>query len=532
MPHYPDLATFAKLASTADYVPVYRRVLSDVLTPVSAFHKIDDGGSACLFESVVGGEKVGRYSFLAAEPFMTLQARGRDVTIAHHGKSNLPAKGPAGTVESAAAENPLEELRRRVQQVRVAKVPGLPPFIGGAVGYASYDTVRYVEHLPNAPLDDRQLPDLSFAFYDHMIVFDNVQKTAIVVALAKVAEERGSSSEERGATSEGGESNTSSLAPRSSLLDAYTDACRRVDRFVQKLSTTTDSLAPVDIAMGGDPTLGYDSNFTKAEFEDAVRKCVEYIRAGDIFQVVISQRLAVPLEVDPFEVYRTLRVVNPSPFMFFLRTPQCTLVGSSPEIMVRVVDGKVTVRPLAGTRRRGRSEEEDEQLAKELLADPKERAEHVMLVDLGRNDVGRVAKYGSVEISDVMVIERYSHVMHITSNVTGQLTDDRDAFDALAACLPAGTVSGAPKVRAMQIIDELEPHRRGPYAGAIGYIDFAGNMDTCIALRTIVIQNGTAYVQAGAGIVADSVPEREYDETLNKARGLLKAIEITQQRAS
>ena len=247
---------------------------------------------------------------------------------------------------------------------------------------------------------------------------------------------------------------------------------------------------------------------------------------------MISQRLAVPLSVDPFEVYRTLRVVNPSPFMFFLRTPQCTLVGSSPEIMVRVADGKVTVRPLAGTRRRGRTEEEDQQLADELLADPKERAEHVMLVDLGRNDVGRVAKYGSVEISDVMVIERYSHVMHITSNVTGQLTDDRDAFDALAACLPAGTVSGAPKVRAMQVIDELEPHRRGPYAGAVGYIDFAGNMDTCIALRTIVIQDGVAYVQAGAGIVADSVPEREYEETLNKARGLLKAIEITQQRAS
>jgi anthranilate synthase component 1 len=301
---------------------------------------------------------------------------------------------------------------------------------------------------------------------------------------------------------------------------------------VEKLSTPTDSLAPVDIATGGDPALKYESNFTQTQFEDAVRQCVEYIRAGDIFQVVISQRLAVPLEVDPFEVYRTLRVVNPSPFMFFLRTPHCTLVGSSPEIMVRVVDGKVTVRPLAGTRRRGRTEGEDQQLADELLADPKERAEHVMLVDLGRNDVGRVAEYGSVEISDVMVIERYSHVMHITSNVTGQLTEDRDAFDALAACLPAGTVSGAPKVRAMEIIDEVEPHRRGPYAGAVGYIDFAGNMDTCIALRTIVVKDNVAYVQAGAGIVADSVPEREYEETLNKARGLLKAIEITRERVS
>jgi anthranilate synthase component 1 len=504
MPHYPDFATFSKLASTADYVPVYRRVLSDVLTPVSAFHKIDDGGSACLFESVVGGEKVGRYSFLAAEPFLTFEARDFDVSISHDDQDR---KGDSltSTVERVHADSPLEELRNRVQGIRVAKVVGLPPFVGGAVGYAGYDTVRYVEKLPNAPKDDRRLPDMSFAFYDHMIVFDNVQKTVIVVALAKTGADHRA---------------------------AYETACRRVDRFVEKLSTPTDVLPPTDIDTAGDVTLDFKSNFTKPQFEDVVRKCVEYIRAGDIFQVVVSQRLAVPLAVDPFEVYRTLRVVNPSPFMFFLRTPQCTLVGSSPEIMVRVVDGKVTVRPLAGTRRRGRTDEDDQRLADELLADPKERAEHVMLVDLGRNDVGRVAKYGSVEISDVMVIERYSHVMHITSNVTGQLTDDRDAFDALAACLPAGTVSGAPKVRAMEIIDEVEPHRRGPYAGAVGYIDFAGNMDTCIALRTIVIQDGTAYVQAGAGIVADSVPAEEYEETLNKARGLLKAIEITQHRVS
>ncbi len=496
MPHYPDFATFSKLARTADYVPVYRRVLSDVLTPVSAFHKIDDGGSACLFESVIGGEKVGRYSFLAAEPFMEFST------------ARLVGSEPV---------DPLQSLRKKLRQFRVAKLPELPPFVGGAVGYAAYDTVRYVEHLPNAPRDDRNLPDLWFAFYDHMIVFDNVQKTAIIVVLAKVGEDHGA---------------TRRVPGEERVRAAYDDACRRVDRFVEKLSAPSNSLAPVDIDTQGEAHVKYRSNFTQPQFEDAVRKCNEYIRAGDIFQVVISQRLAVPFATDPFELYRTLRVVNPSPFMFFLRTPQCTLVGSSPEIMVRVVDGKVTVRPLAGTRRRGRTEEEDQRLAEELLADPKERAEHVMLVDLGRNDVGRVAQFGSVEISDVMVIERYSHVMHITSNVTGQLRDDCDAFDALAACLPAGTVSGAPKVRAMQIIDELEPHRRGPYAGAIGYIDFAGNMDTCIALRTIVIQNGTAYIQAGAGIVADSVPEREYEETLNKARGLLQAIEITEQRTS
>jgi anthranilate synthase component 1 len=519
MTHHPDFATFCELAATAEYVPVYRRILSDVLTPVSAFDKIDDGRSACLFESVVGGEKVGRYSFLAAEPFLVLQARASEVVVATNGRR-----------EEFSVDNPLDVLRERVKSVRVAKPPGLPPFVGGAVGYAGYDTVRYVEKLPNAPPDDRGLPDLTFAFYDHMIVFDNVQKTAIVVVLAKVSGEQGAGSRERQARIEGDGPNSSLPAPRSLLLAAYENACRRVDRFVEKLSAPSHALAPADIDTAGDARLVYQSNFTKPQFEDAVRKCVEYIRAGDIFQVVISQRLSVPLAVDPFEVYRTLRVVNPSPFMFFLRTPECTLVGSSPEILVRVVEGKVTVRPLAGTRRRGRTEAEDQRLAEELLADPKERAEHVMLVDLGRNDVGRVARYGSVEVSDVMVIERYSHVMHITSNVTGQLQEGRDAFDALAACLPAGTVSGAPKVRAMQIIDEIEPHRRGPYAGAVGYIDFAGNMDTCIALRTIVIQNGMAYVQVGAGIVADSVPEREYEETLNKARGLLKAIEITQQR--
>jgi anthranilate synthase component I len=326
------------------------------------------------------------------------------------------------------------------------------------------------------------------------------------------------------------------------LKAAYADACRRVDATVAQLATPSADLAPVDINTAGDPKIAYRSNFTQVGFEEAVKKCVEYIRAGDIFQVVISQRLEVAIQSHPFEIYRTLRVVNPSPFMFYLKTPSVTLVGSSPEVMVRVVDSKVTVRPLAGTRRRGQTEADDRRLAEELLADPKERAEHVMLVDLGRNDVGRVARYGSVELTDVMTIERYSHVMHITSNVTGMLADGKDAFDALRACLPAGTVSGAPKVRAMEVIDELEPHRRGPYAGAVGYFDYSGNMDTCIALRTIVIPQKNAavgqpkgsrqiaYLQAGAGIVADSQPKLEWQETLNKARGLLKAIEVTEQR--
>lgn len=515
VPHHPDFDEFSKLATEADYVPVHRTLVSDTLTPVTGFHHLacsdgqeetaNGGPVACLFESVIGGEKVGRYSFIATDPYLLLEAYGTKVTV-----TEFDRQGRAGQSDSTECENPLELLRERVAEVKVVHPPALPPFVGGAVGYAGYDTVRYVEHLPNAPEDDRELPDLAFAFFDHMVVFDNVQKTVTVIALAKVAD----------AQNEG------------ELRACYDEALSRVDTLVAKLSDSTHPLAPTDIDTTGSVTLQPESNFTKAEFETAVEKCVDYIQAGDIFQVVVSQRLTVSLSADPFEVYRTLRVVNPSPFMFYLRTPQCTLVGSSPEIMVRVADNKVTVRPLAGTRPRGADEAEDQRLGEELLADPKERAEHVMLVDLGRNDVGRVAQYGTVELSDVMVIERYSHVMHITSNVTGELNKDSDAFDALAACLPAGTVSGAPKVRAMEIIDELEPHRRGPYAGAVGYIDFAGNMDTCIALRTLVVQDGKAYVQAGAGLVADSDPATEYQETLNKAQGLLKAIEITEARSA
>lgn len=497
MPHLPDFQTFKNQTGQADLIPVYRRLIGDSLTPVSAFHKLDIGGPACLFESVVGGEKVGRYSFLASEPFLQIEASGRQVMV---------RDGDAE--QSFESADPLAELRTRMKQLHTFHPPDLPPFIAGAVGYAGYDTVRYSERLPNAPEDDRGLPDLSFAFYDHMIVFDNVTKTVVVIAMARP-----------------GRFDDDARA-------AYDDACRRVDRIVNQLESPTESLRPADIQPEGDPRLEYTSNFTREGFESAVRRCVEYIRAGDIFQVVLSQRLALPLRCEPFEVYRTLRIVNPSPFMFYLRTPAATLVGSSPEIMARVVDGQLTVRPLAGTRRRGQTEEEDRLLAEQLLADPKERAEHVMLVDLGRNDVGRVARYGSVRLADVMTVERYSHVMHISSTVTGTLREEVDAIDALRACLPAGTLSGAPKVRAMEIIDELEPHRRGPYGGAVGYIDFSGNMDTCIALRTIVVQDRVAYVQAGAGIVADSQPDNEFEETINKARGLLKAIEITQRRTT
>ncbi len=496
MKHYPGFERFRTLAAQGGMVPVYRRLVSDTLTPVSAFHKIDTGSCAALCESVIGGEKVGRYSFLTAEPFCELAAYGNRVTVT----------SSTGEREEFDSPDPLEELKRRVEAYRAVHLRELPPFCSGALGYAGYDVVRYSENLPNAPADDRQLPDLAFAFFDRMVIFDHVNKTLLAVVMARL--DRAGTDARR----------------------AYREATARVDELVERLEAPGCELASADIDVAGSPSIAYRSNFAQVDFENAVRRCVEYIRAGDVFQVVISQRLELDLQATPFEVYRTLRVVNPSPFMFYFRTPVVTLVGSSPEVMVRVVDRTVTVRPLAGTRRRGATEEEDRRLAEELLADPKERAEHVMLVDLGRNDVGRIAEYRSVKLTDVMSVERYSHVMHISSNVEGRLAQGQTALDALRACLPAGTVSGAPKVRAMEIIDELEPHRRGPYAGAFGYVDFSGNMDTCIALRTMVVKGRRAYIQAGAGIVADSVPETEFQETLNKARGLLKAVEITEQR--
>ncbi len=491
MIHRPDFATFQRLAEQGQLVPVYRQLLSDTLTPVSAYCKLRRGECSFLFESVVGGEKVGRYSFLGADPFLRLDAYGREIVLS----------GPEG-VQRREVDDPLRELERWLARHRAVALPGLPRFCGGAVGYAGYDTVRYTEHLPQPPPDDRHLPDLSFAFYDRMVVFDHINKTVLVVAHASTQ--------------------------TSDLRAEYDRACQRVDELCRHLQRGEADLQLTDIHSLGESHLAWKSDFTREEFEAAVARCQEYIRAGDIFQVVISQRLELETTARPLDIYRALRVVNPSPFMVLLKTPQVSLVASSPEIMVRVEDGTVTIRPLAGTRRRGRTEEEDQRLADELLADPKERAEHVMLVDLARNDVGRVAEYGSVRLSDVMQVERYSHVMHITSNVSGRLREGLTALDALRAGLPAGTVSGAPKVRAMEIIDELEKHRRGPYAGAIGYIDFTGNMDTCIALRTLVMQGQTAYIQAGAGIVADSVPATEYQETLNKAQGLLKAIEVAQ----
>jgi len=493
----PSYERFAELAGDHDLIPMYRRFLSDSLTPVTAFHLLDDGSSAaCLFESVIGGEKVGRFSFIATG------ARGRLTAFGHTLTSKLD-----GQETVAEVADPLDSLWSAVTGKRVAVLPELPPLSGGAFGYAAYDVVRFVEDLPNPPTDDRHLPDLDFSLFDNLVVFDHVTKTLFLIALVHADE-------------------------FSSPREAFASGNARLDGLMATLMKQPKPVEIAELDVESKKKISPHSNFTKAAFESAVEKCVEYIRAGDIFQVVISQRFELPNVCDAFEVYRTLRVVNPSPFMFFVRTPAVTLVGASPEVMCRVIDGVVTVRPLAGTRPRGKTPKEDQELAEELLADPKERAEHVMLVDLGRNDVGRVARYGSIELSDVMVIERYSHVMHISSNVQGVLQPSMNAMHAMKACLPAGTVSGAPKVRAMQVIDEVEPHRRGPYAGAVGYLDYSGNMDTCIALRTLVFCNDRIYVQAGAGIVADSVPSAEYQETLNKAGAMMKAIQLTCDRCN
>jgi anthranilate synthase component 1 len=491
--YFPDLPAFNDHAKTADIVPVYRQLLADRLTPVSAFELLGRDPHAFLLESVIGNEKVGRYSFIATSPSKVYQVADGNAAILTQRHA-----------EEFKTEDPLADLQKMMPPRRYHKDPNLPAFTGGLVGYAGYDAARYYESekLNHAPKDDRRLPDLLFGFYEELVIFDHVDKTIKVVANAMIAP--------------GGEAEL-----------AYRDACRRIDAIVARLQQPPHSaLGEIDARAPMD--LKYTSNFTQAEFEDAVRKGQEYIKAGDIFQFVPSQRLRVPSAADPFDVYRALRIINPSPFMFYLKSPSVTLIGASPEILCRVMDGKVTSRPLAGTRRRGHTDAEDLLLEKELLADPKERAEHIMLVDLHRNDVGRVARVGTVEVSDMMTVERYSHVMHITTNVTGTLDEQYSALDALRVSLPVGTVSGAPKIRAMQIIDELEPTRRGPYGGAVGYLDFAGNLDTCIALRTIVWKNGVYDVQAGAGVVADSVPSSEYEETMNKAKAMLKAVEIAQ----
>jgi anthranilate synthase component 1 len=486
--YYPSLDAFKAKASEGNLIPVYRELLADLLTPVSAFMRVDTGGRSFLLESVQGGEKWARYSFLGANPSVIIWTGG--------GKGYVEKDGEV--MEYALDGDPLDFLKGVMARYRPVEVEGLPRFSGGAVGYIGYDVVSFFEDIPRSDKPGHGCPDLLFMLTDTVLVFDNVAQKVKVVANAHV----GPSGPEA----------------------AYVEAVSKIDALVGRLTARL----PKRKAVRPRPGRKMKSNFTKKGFENAVGAAKEYIKAGDIFQVVLSQRFEQSARVDPFDVYRALRVINPSPYMFFLRCGSFTLAGSSPEVMVRLEGDRIDLRPIAGTRRRGSTEDEDVSLEHELLADPKECAEHIMLVDLGRNDVGRVSRPGGVHVNELMVIERYSHVMHIVSNVRGELGEGKDSYDVMRACFPAGTVSGAPKIRAMQIIDELEPTLRGPYAGAVGYFDFSGNMDTCITIRTLLFKDGKVYVQAGAGIVADSDPEKEYVETVNKAAAMMKAIEMAE----
>ncbi len=489
--YYPTFSEFRELSKKGNVIPVYRQLFADTLTPVSAFQKVSETDYAFLLESADGGEKIARYSLIGSNPFSGFKCKGPNVEIFNNKETTR--------IETS---DPIKALEEQISKFSPVRINGLPDFFGGAVGYTSYDSVRYVENLPDTTVDDLNLPDMYFMFYDEIIVFDHLNKTIKVVCAAFIDER--------------------------DIQDVYEDAVNKIDNVTNKLRTPVMTLSD-DITEKGELSLKFSSNFKEPDFLQAVETCKEYIRAGDIIQAVISQRLQTQINAKPLNIYRTLRVINPSPYMFYIKMKDLELIGSSPEVMVKVEDGNINVRPIAGTRRRGRTAEEDELLAKELLSDPKELAEHIMLLDLGRNDVGRVSQYDSVSIDEKMVIEKYSHVMHITSSVSGKLRSDKNAFDGLRACLPAGTLSGAPKVRAMEIIDELEQTRRGPYGGAVGYINFSGDINTCITIRTIVLKNGKeAYIQAGAGIVADSIPEMEYQETLNKAKGLLRAIEVAE----
>ena len=453
-------------------VPVYREVVADLETPVSAFLKVNRGGPACLLESVSQGQQLARYSFIGVEPYRLLRSDAGD------------------------GEGPLERIAAELGRYQVATLPGLPRFSGGAVGYISYEAVRRFEELPAPEADPLGMPEAMFMCYDTLVVFDHVTHTIKVV---------------------------SHVRPGGDATAAYAEATERIEDIIARLRRPLDPQPVTTGAKRAAPEM--TSNFTQPEFEAAVSRIKEYIGAGDAIQVVLSQRMARPTDAAPFDIYRALRSVNPSPYMFYLDFEDFQIIGASPEMLVRVEEGAVMTRPLAGTRPRGQTPEEDVALAEELKADEKECAEHIMLVDLGRNDIGRVAAPGSVKVSELMDIERYSHVMHLVTHVQGELRADLNAYDALEACFPAGTVSGAPKIRAMQIIADLEPAQRGAYAGAAGYFSFSGNMDMAISIRTMVLKDKVAYVQAGCGVVYDSVPEREYQETLNKARALLAATE-------
>ncbi len=483
----PDFAGFRKLARRGNLVPVCEVLPADLLTPVGAFLRLAPrarASPAFLLESVEGGERLARYSFLGRDPFEIIRCGARGVTLEARGRVERHQAGL------------FDLLRRRLARFHPVRLPGLPPFSGGAIGYLAYDAVRLAEQIPATHPDDVGLDDAVFMLFDGLVAFDHVRQAIWII---------------RNVFTEG----------PGSLREKYDSAVRAIHSTRARLERP---LEPARRSPAGAP-LRVKSNFPRARFLDAVRRAKRYIRAGDVFQVVLSQRFAARTSADPLDIYRALRVVNPSPYLYFLRDAALSVVGSSPEMLVKVHGRDAFYRPIAGTRPRGRDEREDKRLARNLLQDPKERAEHIMLVDLGRNDLGRVSEYGSVRVEDLMFVERYSHVMHLVSTLRSRLRSDVDCFDVLMSCFPAGTLTGAPKVRAMEIIEELEPTRRGIYGGAVLYLDYSGNMDSCIAIRTLVAKGGMACVQAGAGIVADSVPQREYDESVNKARALLSALE-------
>ncbi|MGC8667903.1 MAG: anthranilate synthase component I [Chthonomonadales bacterium] len=486
----PSRQEFLAMARPGDLIPVYREILADRITPVSAFECIASRPGSFLLESVEGGERLARYSFLGSDPYLTLRCVDRVATVTEGGRTvQLPLE--AGT-------DALHLIQGLLARYRFLETPGLPRFCGGAVGYLSYDMVRHFEKLPQFARNDLNVPDACFLFTDTLLIFDHVRHRVKVLGAARVDDDAGS---------------------------AYDRVTDRIEALIARLRAPVGIKAPY--CCNG--PLQIEANMDQAAYEAAVRKCKDYIMAGDAFQIVPSLRLSFALDVHPFEVYRAIRSLNPSPYMYYLDLGDQQVVGTSPEILVTAEKGQARVRPIAGTRPRGVSEEEDARLAAELLADEKERAEHIMLVDLGRNDLGRVCEYGSVRVDELMVVERYSHVMHIVSNVTGRIASGRDVYDVTRACFPAGTLTGAPKVRAMEIIEELEPTRRGLYGGAVGYYSFSGDMDFAIAIRTMLVQNGTGFVQAGAGVVADSVPEAEYRECMNKARALIAAVEMARQ---
>ncbi|HEX3033469.1 MAG TPA: anthranilate synthase component I [Bacillota bacterium] len=492
---YPDLDQYRKMCEEYSLIPVWREVRIDMDTPISIFRKTARQRGAYLLESVEGGENLARYSFIGLEPFLEFTFKGGEGSVSR------------GGVISRLSGKPLECLEDFLASFRAPQLEDLPRFYGGAVGYFGYDLVRSWEVLPAGGTDDLEMPDCRFVFARIVLIIDHVKHQMKIVY------------------------NSSAGADPES---AYREAAENLERITGLVMSGEASFSPrledyqvKDFPPGkGLQEPQITSNLTRAEYMARVEQAKEYIKSGDIFQVVLSQRFQAPLTIPPFELYRSLRSLNPAPYLYYLELGEDTIIGSSPEMLVRVEDQRVETCPIAGTRPRGRNAQEDTRLAAELAADEKEKAEHLMLVDLGRNDLGRVSEYGTVKVSQFMKVEKYSHVMHMVSLVEGHLKEGQGNMDALRACFPAGTVSGAPKVRAMEIIAQLEPHNRGPYAGAIGYFSFTGNMDTCITIRTIVVRDGQVYVQAGAGIVADSDPATEYQETVNKAMALLKALRL------